>query len=133
MSDIEELSTEERVAVVSKYILQAPPGEINDVVSGELNLDPSSSSSRIAHSSRSAATDVRHLLDDDTLFQSLLPAALKEYNHSQYTAVDVPGHDYQVRSSLSLLRFLACSDLTPVFRALADHHRTSSSPSGRSS
>ena len=36
MSDIEELSTEERVAVVSKYILQAPPGEVNDVVAGEL-------------------------------------------------------------------------------------------------
>lgn len=112
MSDIEELSTEERVAVVSLYILQAPPGEINDVVSGELNLVPSSSSSRIAQSSRSAATDVRHLLDDDALFQSLLPAALKKYNHSQYTAVDVPGHDYQVRSSLPLLLFLARPNLT---------------------
>lgn len=47
MSDIEELSTEERVAVVSKYILQAPPGEINDVVAGELAPpSPSSGPSR---------------------------------------------------------------------------------------
>ncbi|KAL7418150.1 F-actin-capping protein subunit alpha [Mrakia frigida] len=72
MSDQEELSTEERIQVVSKYILQAPPGEINDVVN-----------------------DVRLLLDDDALFQSLLPSALKEYHSSQFTAVDVPGQSYQ--------------------------------------
>ncbi|KAG2009887.1 F-actin-capping protein subunit alpha [Coprinopsis cinerea AmutBmut pab1-1] len=62
----------ERIQAVSNFLLQSPPGEINDVLN-----------------------DVRNIIaDDDALQEGILPA-LKEYNVTQFTTVDVPDTDHQ--------------------------------------
>ncbi|KAF8895429.1 F-actin-capping protein subunit alpha [Infundibulicybe gibba] len=62
----------ERIQAASRFLLQSPPGEINDVLN-----------------------DVRNIIsDDDQLQEGVLPA-LKEYNLAQFMTVDVPGTDHQ--------------------------------------
>ncbi|KZT64626.1 F-actin capping protein, alpha subunit [Daedalea quercina L-15889] len=62
----------ERLQAASKFLLQSPPGEINDVLN-----------------------DVRNIIsDDDSLQEGVLPA-LREYNLAQFTTADVPGHNHQ--------------------------------------
>ncbi|KAH9911499.1 F-actin-capping protein subunit alpha [Fomitopsis serialis] len=62
----------ERLQAASKFLLQAPPGEINDVLN-----------------------DVRNIIsDDDSLQEGVLPA-LREYNLAQFMTADVPGHNHQ--------------------------------------
>ncbi|KII86895.1 hypothetical protein PLICRDRAFT_43576 [Plicaturopsis crispa FD-325 SS-3] len=62
----------ERIQAASSFILQSPPGEINDVLN-----------------------DVRTIIsDDDSLQDGVLPA-LKEYNVAQFTTVEVPGAGHQ--------------------------------------
>ncbi|THV05216.1 F-actin capping protein, alpha subunit [Dendrothele bispora CBS 962.96] len=69
-----------RIGAACSFILQSPPGEINDVLN-----------------------DVRNIIsDDETLEEGVLPA-LKEYNLAQFTTVDVPGTEHQVRASLSII------------------------------
>lgn len=38
--DLPQLSTEERIRLVSDFIRQAPPGEVNDVINGPSILNP---------------------------------------------------------------------------------------------
>ncbi|KAF8208854.1 F-actin-capping protein subunit alpha [Mycena galopus ATCC 62051] len=60
------------IEAASSFLLQSPPGEINDVLN-----------------------DVRNIIsDDDSLHEGVLPA-LKEYNLTQFMTVDVPGTDHQ--------------------------------------
>ncbi|GBE83221.1 F-actin-capping protein subunit alpha [Sparassis latifolia] len=62
----------ERIHAASRFLLQSPPGEINDVLN-----------------------DVRNIIsDDDSLQEGVLPA-LREYNLAQFMTVDVPGHQHQ--------------------------------------
>lgn len=62
----------ERIQAVSNFLLQSPPGEINDVLN-----------------------DVRNIIaDDDALQDGILPS-LREYNIQQFTTVSVPGTDHQ--------------------------------------
>ncbi|KAH9925426.1 F-actin-capping protein subunit alpha [Epithele typhae] len=62
----------ERIEAASKFLLQSPPGEINDVLN-----------------------DVRNIIsDDDQLQEGVLPA-LREYNVTQFTTAEVPGHQHQ--------------------------------------
>ncbi|KAG6918751.1 hypothetical protein DXG01_011942 [Tephrocybe rancida] len=64
---------DERVEVASNFLLQSPPGEINDVLN-----------------------DVRNIIsDDDLLGRGLLPA-IRDYNLAQFIVVDVPGAGHQV-------------------------------------
>lgn len=66
------MSSEDRVQVAASFILQSPPGEINDVLN-----------------------DVRVIVDDDAgLEEGILPA-LREYNISQFMTVEVPGEQHQ--------------------------------------
>jgi capping protein alpha len=66
------MNSVERIQAASKFLLQSPPGEINDVLN-----------------------DVRNIIsDDDSLQDGVLPALL-EYNLAQFTTVDVPGTDHQ--------------------------------------
>ncbi|KAF9013440.1 F-actin capping protein, alpha subunit [Cyathus striatus] len=58
----------DRVQAASNFLLQSPPGEINDVLN-----------------------DVRNIISDDDLLQDGLLPALREYNLAQFTTVDVPG------------------------------------------
>jgi len=66
------MEVSERIQAVSKFLLESPPGEINDVLN-----------------------DVRNIIaDDDSLQQGIAPA-LREYNLAQFITVDVPGSNHQ--------------------------------------
>ncbi|KAF8630941.1 hypothetical protein AX17_005298 [Amanita inopinata Kibby_2008] len=61
-----------RVQAAANFLLQSPPGEINDVLN-----------------------DIRNIISDDELLQEGILPALKEYNLAQFITVDVPGHQHQ--------------------------------------
>ncbi|KAJ3731048.1 F-actin-capping protein subunit alpha [Lentinula guzmanii] len=62
----------ERIQAVCDFILQSPPGEINDVVN-----------------------DVRNIISDDELLQEGIAPALKKYNLAQFITVDIPETNHQ--------------------------------------
>ncbi|RDB17879.1 F-actin-capping protein subunit alpha [Hypsizygus marmoreus] len=62
----------ERIQAASNFLLQSPPGEINDVLN-----------------------DVRNIISDDDLLQEGVLPALREYNLAQFMTVDVPGTEHQ--------------------------------------
>jgi capping protein alpha len=59
---------QERIETVSKFLLQSPPGEINDVLN-----------------------DVRVLIGDDESLETGILPALTQYNLEQLTVAEVPG------------------------------------------
>ncbi|KAG0146334.1 hypothetical protein CROQUDRAFT_657496 [Cronartium quercuum f. sp. fusiforme G11] len=63
----QEPSLEEKLAVASAFILQSPPGEVNDVFN-----------------------DVRPIVGDDAELESGLLPALSQYNTEQLTLVELP-------------------------------------------
>ncbi|KAF5369573.1 hypothetical protein D9758_002577 [Tetrapyrgos nigripes] len=66
------MDADARIEAACSFILQSPPGEINDVLN-----------------------DVRNIIsDDETLEEGVLPA-LKEYNLTQFITVDIPGTEHQ--------------------------------------
>lgn len=66
-------SNDDPMAIASSFLLQSPPGEINDVLS-----------------------DVRNIIADDAELEKGIAAALEEYNLTQFTTVEVPGQQHQV-------------------------------------
>ncbi|OAX36657.1 F-actin capping protein, alpha subunit [Rhizopogon vinicolor AM-OR11-026] len=66
------MSSKDRIQVATSFILQSPPGEINDVLN-----------------------DVRVIVDDDERLEEGVLPALREYNLAQFTTVDVPGEHHQ--------------------------------------
>ncbi|KAI0301149.1 F-actin capping protein alpha subunit [Multifurca ochricompacta] len=71
------ISTEERIEAVSKFLLQSPPGEINDVLN-----------------------DVRTLIGDDESLETGVIPALQKYNLEQFTVAEVPeAHHTSIVSS----------------------------------
>ncbi|KAF9565710.1 F-actin capping protein, alpha subunit [Agrocybe pediades] len=62
----------ERIQVASQFLLQSPPGEINDILN-----------------------DVRTIIADDELLQEGVQPALRQYNIEQFTVVDVPETNHQ--------------------------------------
>jgi len=62
------MSTEERIQAVSQFLLQSPPGEINDVLN-----------------------DVRTLIGDDESLETGILPVLQQYNLEQFTIAEVPG------------------------------------------
>ena len=42
------------------------------------------------------ATDVRNIISDDEQLQEGVLPALREYNLTQFTTAEVPGHQHQV-------------------------------------
>ncbi|OBZ68734.1 F-actin-capping protein subunit alpha [Grifola frondosa] len=64
-----------RIQAASKFLLQSPPGEINDVLN-----------------------DVRNIISDDDSLQTGVLPALREYNLAQFITADVPGHQHQETS-----------------------------------
>ncbi|KAF7294487.1 F-actin-capping protein subunit alpha [Mycena kentingensis (nom. inval.)] len=66
------MNASERIEAAASFLLQSPPGEINDVLN-----------------------DVRNIIsDDDSLHAGVLPA-LKEYNLTQFMTADVPNTEHQ--------------------------------------
>ncbi|KAF8908946.1 F-actin capping protein, alpha subunit [Gymnopilus junonius] len=62
----------ERIQAASQFLLQSPPGEINDVLN-----------------------DIRNIISDDELLEQGIHPALTEYNIEQFTVVDVPETNHQ--------------------------------------
>ncbi|TFY75871.1 hypothetical protein EWM64_g8141 [Hericium alpestre] len=69
------MDTEERIQAVSRFLLQSPPGEINDVIN-----------------------DVRNIISDDESLQAGVQPALREYNIAQFIVAEVPGAGHQETS-----------------------------------
>lgn len=65
------MDTQERVQAAAKFLLQSPPGEINDVLN-----------------------DVRNIISDDESLQEGVRPALIEYNLAQFMTADVPGCEH---------------------------------------
>jgi len=87
------MNSAERIQAASNFLLQSPPGEINDVLNG---LSMSLQSSRVVLTAKHA--DVRNIIsDDDSLQEGVLPALL-EYNLAQFITVEVPDTKHQVNS-----------------------------------
>ncbi|EKM51952.1 uncharacterized protein PHACADRAFT_262378 [Phanerochaete carnosa HHB-10118-sp] len=66
------MDAENRIHAASKFLLQSPPGEINDVLN-----------------------DVRNIISDDESLQTGILPALREYNLAQFITAEVPGHQHQ--------------------------------------
>jgi len=64
---------DEPMSIASSFLLQSPPGEINDVLS-----------------------DIRNIIADDAGLETGILAALEDYNLAQFTTVDVPGAQHKV-------------------------------------
>lgn len=106
------MNLSERIQAVSKFLLESPPGEINDVLNGILPFNVPYSPPK----SSSYFPDVRNVIaDDDSLQQGIAPA-LREYNLTQFITADVPGSNHQVRSRTPL----------PSVRALSNNSSQSS-------
>lgn len=72
----------ERIQAISRFLLQSPPGEINDVLN-----------------------DVRNIIADDELLQQGAQPALRDYNIAQFITADVPGCDHQsIVSEVALVK-----------------------------
>ncbi|XP_065560004.1 F-actin-capping protein subunit alpha-like [Artemia franciscana] len=66
------ISDSEKIKIVSDFLQHAPPGEFNEVFS-----------------------DVRVLLDNDSLLKDGVSAAVEQYNKDQFTSVRIPNSEYQ--------------------------------------
>ncbi|KAF5360578.1 hypothetical protein D9756_004779 [Leucocoprinus leucothites] len=66
------MDTAGRVQIASNFLLQSPPGEINDVLN-----------------------DVRNIIADDEALQIGVKPVLREYNLEQFITVDCPGTSHQ--------------------------------------
>ena len=99
------MDSTERIEAASKFLLQSPPGEINDVLNGALH---ESFTAVVAATHMSNGTpsrlgaDVRNIISDDDSLQAGVLPALREYNLSQFITAEVPGHQHQVSNLLYL-------------------------------
>ncbi|KNC49406.1 F-actin-capping protein subunit alpha [Thecamonas trahens ATCC 50062] len=73
MGDEYDIPDEEKLEIVTGFLLDAPPGEFNEVV-----------------------TDVRTLLGNDDLLNQKFAATAQAYNTSHMVAVDLPDADHKV-------------------------------------
>jgi hypothetical protein len=96
-----EPTTEQKLAVASSFLLQSPPGEINDVFVGKSQRVPFRASHLnsiltldIAH------TDVRAMVSDDAALEEGISPALEQYNVEQFITADLEGNERQVHNNI---------------------------------
>ncbi|KAH9480503.1 F-actin-capping protein subunit alpha-2 [Psilocybe cubensis] len=83
----------DRIKAASQFLLQSPPGEINDVLNGAVqSLQPLHETGILI---MNATSDIRYIISDDDLLQEGIQPALREYNIEQFTVVDVPETNHQ--------------------------------------
>ncbi|KAF8527514.1 F-actin-capping protein subunit alpha [Hysterangium stoloniferum] len=70
---MDQVDQDDRMASAASFILQSPPGEINDVLN-----------------------DVRNIISDDESLQRGIQPALRQYNIEQFVTVDVLNQEHQV-------------------------------------
>ncbi|RUS24948.1 hypothetical protein BC938DRAFT_472841, partial [Jimgerdemannia flammicorona] len=68
-----DLDIQEKVKIAVSFLLDSPPGEVNDVFN-----------------------DVRTLIDNDEELQIGITGALEEYNTEQLVTVNLPGDEREV-------------------------------------
>ena len=73
MSDYGDVPDSEKLEIVTGFLLDAPPGEFNEVV-----------------------TDVRTLLNNDALLNETFATTAQAYNTSHMVAVAIPDADHKV-------------------------------------
>ncbi|KAL0960617.1 hypothetical protein HGRIS_005648 [Hohenbuehelia grisea] len=95
------MDSAERIAAASKFLLQSPPGEINDVLN-----------------------DVRNIISDDESLQDGVRPALRDYNLQQFMTVNVPGTNHQSIIS-DAARLPSSAEGEPVERYLDPRSKTS--------
>ncbi|ELU43991.1 F-actin capping protein, alpha subunit [Rhizoctonia solani AG-1 IA] len=67
------MDASQRLSSAASFILQSPPGEINDVIS-----------------------DLRTIVNDDDALQEGIQSSLEKYNQEQFVCVNVPDQEHQV-------------------------------------
>ena len=88
------ISQDAKMTMASKFVLQSPPGEINDVLNGEyLTL---TTPAKYLIFKWDYWLDIRTIIADDQSLEVGLSAAIVEYNITQFTVVDVPGQSHKV-------------------------------------
>lgn len=85
------MTPEERVQAAAKLLVQSPPGEINDCLTGDWFA--------ICNNGQGTepATDIRTIINDDNRLQEGIDKALREYNITQFVTFQPPGADHQAR------------------------------------
>lgn len=88
------MDANDRIRAASNFLLQSPPGEINDVLNGMVKPG-----TLLSHKIPVTydIPDIRNIISDDDLLQEGIQPALREYNIEQFTVVDVPDTNHQVR------------------------------------
>lgn len=89
------MESHERIQAACDFLLQSPPGEINDVLNGLLIHFLFLVTQTIT-----VQIDVRNIISDDELLQEGIVPALKRYNLAQFITVDVPETNHQVCAAL---------------------------------
>lgn len=97
------MDTLERIQIASSFLLQAPPGEINDVLNGLVYLN----FKVLVNNTDDGQQDVRNIISDDDALQAGVKPALREYNLEQFITVEVPGTSHQVNRWLFTLAGLS--------------------------
>jgi hypothetical protein len=88
--------SDERIQVASAFVLQSPPGEINDVLNGSRSRTPLIRYVYLRDTPGSSRVDVRVIVNDDDVLEDGLLPALRDYNLAQFILVDVPDANHQV-------------------------------------
>lgn len=93
----EDLPQAERIARVSELVLQAPPGEINEVVNGASSCISLMRRCPLNRHQSPVNADAKLILNDQAVLDQVLRKALPSYHREHNTVVDLPGHSHKVR------------------------------------
>ena len=88
----------EKIGIVSQFLLQSPPGEINDVLDGEPFGSLNATDSQLIRTPY--FLDVRVLINNDEALMDGIRPVIELYNVEQFISVNAPDVDHQARTRL---------------------------------